>query len=271
MQRKVVGLGKELLDGDKSDSVLARQGRGDKGIGAHDLHAEPARAPGHFKTDAAEAQNAQRFGAQLGALQILLLPLAGVHGGIGGGHLARQGDHEADGEFGHGYGVGAGRVHDHDAAARGGFGVNVVHADAGAANDTQFGRVFKQGIVHLHRAADDKRVGIGQRCRQSFRQLVVRFDFPSRLARKDGQSGRRNFFRQYDLHGCSLPLTCVLVKANALLLTEQIEHAHHRRVRLALAALVFGERVGVNPQPLRHFVLIEIELLARDEQLLSEG
>ena len=180
-----------------------------------------------------------------------------------------------NGQFGDGNGVSAGRIHHHDAAARGCLGVNVVHADAGAANHAQFRRVLEQCIVHLHRAADHERVGIGQRGGQSFRQLVVRLDIPSRLARKHGQSGRRNFFRQYDLHRCSLIRRSgparVLVKANALLLAQQVEHAHHCRVRLALAALVFGERVGMHSQPLRHFVLIEIELLARDKQLFSEG
>ena len=198
-----------------------------------------------------------------------------MHGGIGGGHFSRQRDHQANGQLSDGYSVCAGRVHHYDAAARGGFRVDVVHANAGAANDAKFGRVLKKCVVHLHRAADHERVGIGQRGSQSFGQLVVRFDFPSLLARKHGQRGRRNFFRQYDFHGCSLIRrsgpACVLIKANALLFAEQIEHAHHRRVRLAFAALVFGERVGMHSQPLRHFVLIEIELLARDEQLFSEG
>ena len=198
-----------------------------------------------------------------------------MHGGIGGRHFSRQRDHQADGELGDGNGVCAGRVHHDDAAARGCLGVNVVHANAGAANHAKLGSVLKKCVVHLHRATDDERVGIGQRGRQSFRQLVVRFDFPTRLACKHGQSGWRNFFRQYDLHGCSLVRrggpACVLVKANALLFAEQIEHAHYRRMRLAFAALVFGERVGMHSQPLRHFVLIEIELLARDQQLFSEG
>ena len=208
-------------------------------------------------------------------MQILLLPLACVHGGIGRRHFARQRDHQAQSQFGDGHGVGARRIHHHNAAARGGLGVNVVHADAGSANHAQFRRVLQQRIVHLNRAADHERIGIGQRCRQTVGQLIVRLHFPSRLARKYGQSGRRNFFRQYDLHGCSLVRrggrARVLIKANALLFAEQIEHAHHRRVRLAFAALVFGKRVGMHPQPLRHLVLIEIELLARDEQLFSEG
>ncbi len=73
-----------------------------------------------------------------------------MHGGVGGGELARQREHQADGEFGNGDGVGARGVHDHDAAARGGFGIDVVHADAGAANDAQLRRMLHQRVVDLH-------------------------------------------------------------------------------------------------------------------------
>ncbi len=63
----------------------------------------------------------------------------------------------------------------------------------------------------------------------------------------------------------------VLVKADAVLFAEQLEHPHHRRMRLALAALVLGERVGMHAQPLGHLVLKEVKLLARDQQLFSES
>jgi hypothetical protein len=62
----------------------------------------------------------------------------------------------------------------------------------------------------------------------------------------------------------------ILVKADAVLLAQQIEHPHHGRMRLALAPLVLGDRVGMHAQPLRHLVLIEVKLLARDQQLFSK-
>ncbi len=101
----------------------------------------------------------------------------------------------------------------------------------------------------------------------------MRLDIPSRLGRKHGQRCRRNLLCQYDLHCVSLDLLrgFILVKADALLLAEQIEHPHHGRMRLAFAALVLGDGVGVHAEALRHFVLIEIELLAGDEQLFSES
>ena len=95
-------------------------------------------------------------------LQIFLLPLAGVHGRIGRGHLARQRQHQPDSQLGHGYGVCARRVHHHDAAPRGRIGVNVVHTNARPANHAQLGRVFHQCVVHLHSTAHHQRIGIGK-------------------------------------------------------------------------------------------------------------
>ncbi len=135
------------------------------------LETKAAGALRHFHADAAEAENAQRFAAQLRALQVFLFPLAGVHGRVGRGQLARQREHQPDGELGDGNGIGAGRIHDHDAAARGGFGIDVVDANAGAADDAQLGRLLHQGVVHLHGGADDERVGIGESGRQARRAV----------------------------------------------------------------------------------------------------
>ena len=166
VQGEVVGLGEELVERDELDAVFARHGGGDEGIAADEFHAEAAGALGDFETDAAEAENAEGLAAQLRALKIFLLPLAGVHGAVGRGQFAGEREHEADGELGNGDGVGAGRVHDHNAAAGGGFGVDVVHAHAGAANDAQLRRVLHQLVVDLHGRAHDQRIGIGQRGRQ---------------------------------------------------------------------------------------------------------
>ncbi len=171
VQREVVGLGEELFEGDQRDAVFAGDGGGDKWIAADDFEAEAAGALCDFKADAAEAENAERFAAQLCALQALLLPLAGVHGGVGGGQLAGEREHEADGELGDGDGVGAGRIHDDDAAAGGGFGIDVVDTHAGAANDAQLRRLLHQRVVDLHGGADDERVGVGERGGQAIGEL----------------------------------------------------------------------------------------------------
>ena len=65
----------------------------------------------------------------------VLLPLAGLGGGVGGGDLAGQGEHHGDGVLGGGDRVAERRVHHHDARGGGGRDVDVVDADAGAADD----------------------------------------------------------------------------------------------------------------------------------------
>ncbi len=95
VQRDVVCLGKEFFQRQKRNAVLARHRRRDERIAADNFEAEASCALGHFKADAAEAEDAERLAAQLCALQAFLFPLAGMHGGIGGRQLARQREHEA--------------------------------------------------------------------------------------------------------------------------------------------------------------------------------
>ncbi len=137
----------------------------------------------------------------------------------------------------------------------------------------QFGSLLHQRVVHLHGGADHERVGIGKRRRQSIGELVVGQNFPSRLGRKHGQRRRRNLLRENDLHCFSL-FRCsggVFIEAHAFLLAQQVKHAQHGGMRLAFAALVLPYRVGVHAQPLRHLVLVQIELLARDDEFFAEG
>jgi hypothetical protein len=95
----------------------------------------------------------------------------------------------------------------------------------------------------------------------------VRENFPAGLGCEHCQRGRRNFFCENNLHRFSL-FSCgwsVLVKTDAFLIAQQVEHADDGSVGLALAALVFPDGVGVHAQLLGHLVLIEVELFARDD------
>ena len=186
VQGEVVGLLEDLVDGDEGDVVLAGDDGGDEGVVAEDVHAEAGGAAGDFEADAAEADDAEGFAAQLGALQGFFLPLAGVHGGVGAGDEAGHGDHEAEGEFGDGDGVGAGGVHDDDAAMGGGGDVDVVDADAGAADDAEFGGGLEQLGVRLDGGADDEGVGVGELGGEAVLDLVVRDDLPAGLLLEDG-------------------------------------------------------------------------------------
>ena len=65
MESDVVRAGNQLFECDELDAVLARDGGGDKGVAAEEFETEALGALGDFKADAAEAQNAEGFAAQL--------------------------------------------------------------------------------------------------------------------------------------------------------------------------------------------------------------
>ena len=186
--------------GNEGDVVFAGDDGGDEGVVADDVHAEGLGAASDFKADAAAADDAERLAAELGALQRFFVPLGRVHGGVGARDAAAHGDHEAEGEFGDGDGVGAGGVHDDDAAARGLGCVDVVDANAGAADDAELGSGGEQGRVGLDGGADDEGVGVGEFGGQTAgRNLVGGDDIPAGLFLQDGERGGRDFFCENDL------------------------------------------------------------------------
>src|SRR5690606_14206721 len=104
------------------------------------------------RADVASPDEAEGLAIELDAHEAVLLPLAGLGGGVGGGELAGAGEQHGDGVFGGGDRVAERSVHHHDAGGGGGRDVDVVDADAGAADDLQ---VLGRG--------DDILVGLGGR------------------------------------------------------------------------------------------------------------
>ena len=105
------------------------------------------------------ADDAERLVADLGAGELGALPLAGAQRRVGLRDLARQREHQRDRVLGGGDVVAAGRVHHHDAALGRGRDVDVVDADAGAADDLQLAvPASMMSAVTLRAAADDQRV-----------------------------------------------------------------------------------------------------------------
>jgi len=139
VEREEVGAGKDFVEREQSDVVFAGNDRRDERIVADDVHAESLGAASDFEANASEADDAKGLVAKLRTLQRFFVPLAGVHGGVRARDAAAHGDHEAEGEFGDGHRVGSRRVHDDDAAARGLGCIDVVDANAGAADDAEFG------------------------------------------------------------------------------------------------------------------------------------
>src|SRR5690606_31254880 len=69
-----------------------------------------------------------------------------------------DGEHQCDGMLGGGDGVAEGRVHHDDAAARGGGDVDIVDADAGAADHLEVGGGSDQLLRDLGGRADGEAV-----------------------------------------------------------------------------------------------------------------
>ena len=120
-----------------------------------DAHLEGARALGHARADAPEANHAERVPGQLDALQPAALPAPLAQRGMALRHVARDREQHREGVLDGGHGVGQRRVDDDDAARRRRLEVDVVDADAGAANHLELRGGLDHARGHLGLAAHD--------------------------------------------------------------------------------------------------------------------
>jgi len=140
----------------------------------------------------------ERLTAQLGAEELLLLPLALFHGGIGRRQVTRQREDEAHGKLGDAHAVGARRVHHDDPARAGGGHVDVVHAGARAGDDAKCRSGVDDGRGNLGRAADDDGVGIRDVTGKLFgRPASTGIDVPAFRA-QEVERGCRKVVGDYD-------------------------------------------------------------------------
>ena len=130
----------QLVELDLLDAELERALGGQEGVEGDDLHLEAERAVGDDRADIAGADQAERLAGHLDPHEAVLFPLAGLGRGVGLGQLAGEREHHGDGMLGGGDRIAERRVHDDDAARRGGGDVDIVDADAGAADDLEVGR-----------------------------------------------------------------------------------------------------------------------------------
>ena len=156
-----VGAGEEFGEFDflhaEVDGAFFRE----EGVVGDDAHVEADGAVGDDCADVAAADEAEGFCGQLHAHEAVLFPLAGAGAGGGFGDLPGQGEHHGDGVLGCCDGVAEGGVHDHDAAGGGAFDVDVVDADAGAADDAEAGGGVQQFLRDLGCGADREAVVVG--------------------------------------------------------------------------------------------------------------
>ena len=133
-KRDEVGAAQQVVELDLLHAQLHRPLGGQERIEGDHLHLQADGAVGDDRADVAAADDAERLGGELDAHELGLLPFAGLRGAVGLRDLAGQRHHQRERMLGRGDGIAEGRVHDDDALGGGGLDVDVVDADAGAAD-----------------------------------------------------------------------------------------------------------------------------------------
>ncbi len=154
MQGDEIGLGQQRIEIGLFDAQFDRTFGGEEGIVGDDLHLQPQRAIGNDRADIARADQAECLAGQLDAHEAVLFPLSGLGRRVGLGQLPGEREHQRDGVFGGGDRIPEWRVHHHHALRGGSGDIDIVDADAGAANDLEVGRRGQDLLRHLGRGAD---------------------------------------------------------------------------------------------------------------------
>ena len=118
------------------------------------------RAIGDDRADIAAADDAERLAGDLDAHEAVLLPLAGLGGDIGLRDLARQRQHQRDRMLGGRDRIAERRVHHDDALGGRRRNVDIVDADAGAADHLEVLRLLEDLGRDLGGGADGETVEV---------------------------------------------------------------------------------------------------------------
>ncbi len=151
----------QFVETDEADTALGGCARRDVGVGSEQSHLVGLPEPGDRRADPSETDDAERFPAQFDTGEFLFLPEALLHRGVGRKDVASQSSEKSEGVFGDTDGIAAGRVHHDDTAARGGLDIDVVDADAGAADDAKLPGAVEQLGRDARGGADQHGVGVG--------------------------------------------------------------------------------------------------------------
>ena len=170
VQGDEVGLGQQLLQGEQLDALAPGVVGRNEGVVPHQPHVKALGAVGHFRTDSAQAANAQGLITDFHTHELATLPLARLQGLVSGGDVSRQGQHQGHGVFRRRHGVAGGSVDHGDTGGGGCVQVDVVHADAGAGDHLQLLGRLDDLLGHLGLAAHHQPVIIADD-RQQLRRL----------------------------------------------------------------------------------------------------
>ncbi len=147
--------------GQGADLLGVAQGQlGDDVIEEH-LHAQALGQHRQLGADGAVADDAQLLATDLEGIGRALDPAAPVAGGVLGRDAAQQQDGLGQHQLGDRTGVGIGRVEHSDAALAGGLQVDLVGADAEAADGDQLLGAVEHLFGELGARADADEVGVG--------------------------------------------------------------------------------------------------------------
>ena len=127
---------------------MARSAEQKRIVGDH-FHLQSEGAVGNDRADIPAANDAERLAEDLHAHELVLFPLAGAGGSIGFRDLSRQRQHQRNRVLRGGDRIAERRVHHDDAARSRGRNVDIVDADAGAADHLQILGVLEDFCRHL--------------------------------------------------------------------------------------------------------------------------
>lgn len=156
MDRDEVGLGEEPIELDGLDTEGFHALVGDEWVVGEHVHLEADGTTSDFGADLAQSHDAEDLVTQFGADVLLAGPLARAHGGVGLWRMPCEGHEEGDGLFGRGDRVTFRCVDDDDAAFGGSRDVDVIDADASAADNLELVGGFEDVAGDLGFATNDE-------------------------------------------------------------------------------------------------------------------
>ena len=168
----VVRFREQGVEIDELDADLVCAFFSDVWVVTDDVHFKRLHALGHTATDTTNTDDAQRASLQLNAREALAVPLAFLDGLVRLWNVAGDSEHHADGMLNGCDGVAFRCIADDDAASSRCRNVDVVNADAGAADNLEIVRSGDDFFSHLRLAAGDKAIVLADAGEEFFRRHV---------------------------------------------------------------------------------------------------
>ena len=201
MQADDVGVGEQGVERGHGAGVAQRQAAFD--VVVEHVHAEQFGEDADLRADVAVADDAQGFAAGFVRAGGVFHPAAAMLGGVLFGDAAQQHDDFGQHQFGDAAGVGEGGVEDRDATSGGGGEVDLIGADAEAADGEQVRGFVEHGLGDAGARADADEVGFGNGGveRVAREGGGVFFDTRVAVAGEHADRGRVDAFEENAVHG----------------------------------------------------------------------